>query len=272
MLSSIIQVIFFDLGDTLVRIKLEILQDICRTIGEKRGRPLEIHEYMADFRAEWSNHEIKNITTRAQELVYWRGFFYYLMKNLGVPNIWPLIEKHADIYSDPASFECFEDVHNVLPELKARGYKLGLISNAFPSAVSIIHELKLRDYFDHKYTFLSFEIPDKYIKPEPEIYKLASRKANVDIGHTLFVDDRWSFVKAALDVGMQAYLIERFSEENKQLVTKTLVPRIYDLYELTDRIPGEMNEKKPAPSLPDAKLGNEDGPSTIMPAGVFAPT
>ena len=231
MLSSI-QVIFFDLGDTLVRIKLEILQDICRTINKKRRPPLEIHEYMADFRAEWSHHEIKDVTTHAQELVYWRGFFYNLLKNLGLPNSWSLVEKYADIYSDPASFECFEDVHIVLPELQSRGYKLGLISNAFPSAVRIIHDLKLREYFEYKYTFLSFEIPDKYIKPEPEIYRYSSKKANVDIEHTLFVDDRWPFVKAALDVGMQAYLIERFSEENKQLVIKSLVPRIYDLYEL----------------------------------------
>jgi len=272
MLSSI-QVIFFDLGDTLVRIKLEILQEICRTIGEKRGRPLEIHNYMADFRAEWSNHEIKNVTTHAQELVYWRGFFYYLLKNLGLPNSWSLIEEYTNTYSNPASFECFEDVHIVLPELQSRGYKLGLISNAFPSALRIIHDLKLREYFKYKYTFLSFEIPDKYIKPEPEIYRYSSKKANVNIGHTLFVDDRWSFVKAALEVGMQAYLIERFSEENKQLTTKSfVVPKIYDLYELRDKILRETNEKKPTALFPDVNRGNEGSPSTIMPAGVFAPT
>jgi FMN phosphatase YigB (HAD superfamily) len=269
MLSGIIQVIFFDLGDTLVRIKLDILQEICQTIGKKRGRPLKIHEYMDAFRAEWSHHEIKNITTHSQELVYWKGFFYNLLKNLGLSNRWSLIEDYANIYSNPASFECFEDVYTVLPEIKSRGYKLGLISNAFPSAVKIINDLKLRDYFEYKYTFLSFEIPDKYIKPEPEIYRYSSKKANVDIKRTLFVDDRWPFVKAALDVGMDAYLIERFSEENKQLVTKSLVPKIYDLYELRDRV---LNGKKPDLSLSDAKHGNESNPPMNMPSSVFAST
>ena len=155
------------------------------------------------------------------------------------------------------------------PELRSRGYRLGLISNAFPSAVRIIHDLQLRDYFEYKYTFLSFEIPDKYIKPEPEIYRYSSKKANVDIRRTLFVDDRWPFVKAALDVGMDAYLIERFSEENKQLVTKSLVPKIYDLYELRDRV---LNGRKPAPSLSDAKQSSENNPPMNMPTSLFAPT
>jgi len=245
MLSSIIEVIFFDLGDTLVHIKLDKLQKICETLGEIRRQPLEVNEYMAAFRAEWSNREIKNVTNHSQETVYWQGFFQDLLKNLGLPhNHKFLIEQLADIYSNPDSFECFEDVHTVLPELQSEGYKLGLISNAFPLAVRIINDLKLRDYFEYKYTFLSFEIPDQYMKPEPEIYRYASKKANVEISHTLFVDDRRPFVKAALDVGMQAYLIERFSEENRQVVTKSLVPSVYDLYELRDQILGERNDKK----------------------------
>jgi HAD superfamily hydrolase (TIGR01509 family) len=268
MLSNI-QVIFFDLGDTLVRIKLEILQEICRTIGRIRGQPLDIHEYMDAFRAQWSNRDIKAVTTHPQELVYWQGFFQDLFKSLYLfQNYRFLVEQFADLYSNPGSFECFEDVHTVLPELKSRGYKLGLISNAFPSAMRIIHDLNLRDYFKYKYTFLSYEIP--HVKPEPEIYRYASRKAKVEIDRALFVDDRWPFVKGALDVGMKAYLIERFSEENQKLATKSLVPRIYDLYELRDQVLGETKDKKHAPSFSNAKMGDGEGPSTRRPAGLFA--
>jgi FMN phosphatase YigB (HAD superfamily) len=242
------EVIFFDLGDTLVRTKLILLQNICEMIGRIRSHPLEVNEYMLAFQKEWSNRRnqnaenaIKDVITPAQEINYWQDFFRSLLRRLGLlvdHNF--LIDGLAGIYSNPRSFECFEDVHPVLADLKSRGYTLGLISNAFPSAVKIIEDLNLKDYFD--YAILSFELPDKYVKPEPEIYKFAIEQVNIEITKTLFVDDRWPFVKAAQEVGMNAYLIERFTDQNQILVTKSLVTKIYSLYELRDQI---LEQTKP---------------------------
>jgi len=77
---------------------------------------------------------------------------------------------------------------------------------------------------------LSYEF--KYIKPEPEIYRFAVKTLNVDHENSIFIDDRWSFVKAALQLGMDAYLIDRIAPIKKDIETSSFVPRVSDLFDL----------------------------------------
>lgn len=251
---SNIKAIFFDLGDTLVRIRLEILQNICEKIGTIREKPLEINEYMDAFLEEWSNRSkpldrqlIKEVNTHDEELRYWNNFFVSLLPTLQVDSHDPeLVEWLANTYSSSQSFECFEDVHTVLAQLKLLGYKLGLISNAFPSASRIMKDLDLSQYFD--YTLLSFEF--EFVKPEPEIYHFAVEQLKVEVDKAVFVDDRAKFVNAAIQVGMNAYLIERFPNPNEKAVTKSLAPRINSLYDLRNNLlRGERSETPGSPFL-----------------------
>ncbi len=270
-----IQAIFFDLGDTLVCIKPRILQTICETLGRVRKEPLVINEYMIAFQTEWGNrkspldtHLIKDVDTHEEEVSYWQGFFQPMLKSLGIPHKHKsLIEAIARTYADSDSFECFEDVHPVLNEL-SKSYKLGLISNAFPSAEKIIDDLGLRNYFTH--ISLSFQLPSKTIKPEPEIYTAAIKDVNVEIKNTLFVDDRWPFVKAAIELGMNAYLIERFYNRDQSLHTKSVVRTIHDLYELEREIWGETNDAKRTSTYSNKKKDDGDTRPRIIPTSSFA--
>ena len=267
-----IQAVFFDLGDTLVRIKSEILQVICNTIGKTRGNPLAVNEYMRAFQDEWNKHQkpldkelIKGVVTLDDEVGYWKNFFHSLLITLGVSSCQErLTESLAKIYSDSDSFECFEDVIQVLVELKARGLKLGVISNAFPSAEKIISQLELKQYFN--YILLSFDF--KYIKPEPQIYQFAVETLNVEVNKSIFIDDRWAFVKAAIELGMDAYLIERFSTPKINLMTKSLVPRINNLFELRDKILGENKRSEQRLSPSENKKERENVRSQRMPVWV----
>jgi putative hydrolase of the HAD superfamily len=237
-----VQAIFFDLGDTLVRIKLRILQQICKRLEEIRGQPLEINEYMDAFLKEWGYRSkpldkqvIKSVNTYEGEIHYWKGFFESLLPTLGVSSAEPgLVEWLATMYSSSQSFECFEDVHTILAELKLHGCKLGLISNAFPSADHIMKDLGLSPYFD--YVLLSFE--HDFIKPEPAIYQFAVDQLMVDVKKAIFVDDRAKFVNAAIEFGMNAYLIERFPNPKERIVTKSLAPKIRNLYDLRNNLLG----------------------------------
>lgn len=237
-----IDAIFFDLGDTLVRIKLKILQEICKKIAEIRGQPLEINEYMDAFLKEWSYRSkpldkqiIKSVNTTEGEIQYWKGFFESLLPAFRIRSTQrELVEWLANTYSSSQSFECFEDVHTTLAELKLQGYKLGLISNAFPSANHIMKDLGLSQYFD--YVLLSFE--HQFLKPEPEIYQFAIDQLKVDVKKAVLVDDRAKFVNAAIDFGMNAYLIERFPNPKEKIVTKPLAPKISDLYDLQIKLLG----------------------------------
>jgi len=269
-----VQAIFFDLGDTLVHIKPEILQTVCGKIGRSRGYPLKIDEYEIAFQKEWSKrrspaymHLIKGVSTHKKEIIYWESFFASLLTTLRADrNNLGFVKWLANIYSNSRAFDCFKDVHPVLAELKASRFKLGLISNAFPSADEIIKDLDIRQYFD--YSLLSFE--SNYIKPEPEIYRFAVEKLEVEIQKTIFVDDHQGFVEAAGNLGMNAYLIERFSNQHPKLATESRPQKIYNLFQLRDTILGESGKTKRTSSHSNAKKGNEDKPLPIMPANSFA--
>jgi putative hydrolase of the HAD superfamily len=233
---------------------------------------------MLAFQKEWGNRRnqnaedaIRHVITPEQEVSYWRDFCQTLLKGLGLlVDHKFLIDGLASIYSNSRSFECFEDVHPVLTDLKSRGYTLGLISNAFPSAKKIIKDLNLNDYFD--YAILSFELPGKYVKPDPEIYKFAVEQVDIEIAKTLFVDDRWPFVKAAQEVGMSAYLIDRFTDQNQMLVTKSLVTKICSLYDLRDQILEQTKPLNQNGVFSYVKKRDRNNPDSIknIPANSFA--
>ncbi len=141
---SRIQAVFFDLGDTLVKISSATENEICKRIGEARGIPLRIEDYVRVAHEEWlrrSNptayNAVKNmgIYTEERERQYWENYFESLLPHLDMNTEQPnLIEWLVDTYTDPRSFVCFTEVHTVLSKLREKEFVLGIISNAFPSA------------------------------------------------------------------------------------------------------------------------------------------
>ncbi len=233
-----IQAILFDLDDTLVHITPVILTEICKRISEIKKTPVSVDDYTIVFLDVWNSRSnlkdamrFKNIKHNAfeSERQYWKNFFENLLPSIGMsPYQSGLVEWLIDIYTNPHSFNCFDDVYPTLSELQRKGLVLGIISNAFPSADRILDYLNLRRYF--KYIFLSFELP--YAKPEVEIYKFATEKVNLRIEDILFIDDQWIFVKGAQEANMNALLIERETETPREIHTTSLVRRIRSLEEL----------------------------------------
>jgi len=237
-MMSTIQAVFFDLGDTLVHISPNTKAKICRKISAARGVQLNPDDYESVFHEEWKNRSdvsetvlVKDIRTdpSGSERLYWKGFFESLLPALGVSSYQAdLIEWLIDVYTNPRSFVCFDEVYTVLFKLTEMGLILGIISNAFPSADKILDYHNLTPYF--KYIFLSYELP--YAKPEIGIYQLATQKTKIPLENTIFVDDRWSFVKGALEANMNAWLIERVPQKSSDSYTKSLVNKIKNLKEL----------------------------------------
>lgn len=84
-----------------------------------------------------------------------------------------------------ALIEVEPKVLKVLDNLKARGKKLCLISNADVIDVMHWHESPLKDLFDE--TIFSYEVG--YIKPQLEIYLRALEKMKVDPESSIFIGD-----------------------------------------------------------------------------------
>ncbi|MEJ2345915.1 MAG: HAD-IA family hydrolase [Gammaproteobacteria bacterium] len=106
----------------------------------------------------------------------------------------------------------------VLLELRARGLRLALISNASTGEVSAWPDSPLATCFDAAV----FSCECGHAKPEPAIYALAARRLGVQRQHCLFVGDGGSDEHAgARAAGMHPVLLTRF-------VGPRLAPEVLD--------------------------------------------
>lgn len=101
----------------------------------------------------------------------------------------------------------FADVPPVLERLRARGHRLGVVSNAWAFPMDhIFGQLGLGAYFEHR--ACSFEVGSR--KPEAAIFREACRQFGVAPADCVMIGDNpLADVRAARAVGMSAMLIDR---------------------------------------------------------------
>jgi len=132
-------------------------------------------------------------TAAISEKEFWVKFSEELGKPLpaNYENLWDgEFVEHASIK---------EDVWNLVPILRANGYKVAMLSNTEVSHARHLRKLFPESSFD-AYT-LSNEV--RLRKPNPEIYTLTMQKLGVDPEKTIFVDDFPELVSAARNLGMK---------------------------------------------------------------------
>jgi len=92
-----------------------------------------------------------------------------------------------------AKAEPFEQIEHqvlmVIDHVRSRDLRLGIISNCFAEDVAAWSQCSLASRFDC--TVFSFEIglAKPPAKPDPEIYREATRRLRVDVSETLFIGD-----------------------------------------------------------------------------------
>jgi len=102
----------------------------------------------------------------------------------------------------------------VLPELRAAGYGLALVSMCAPDAPAMWRASPLGDSMDA----LIFSSEVALRKPDPAIYRLAAERLGVDPATCLYVGDgAYRELTGAAAVGMRAVLIRDPDEEAEML-------------------------------------------------------
>jgi epoxide hydrolase-like predicted phosphatase len=93
-------------------------------------------------------------------------------------------------------------------------YKTSILSNAnIGSLERLIDRRILKDCFDD--LVVSAEVG--FIKPEPEIYRLAAERLDANPDECVFIDDREGYVEGAAKLGMFAILYKDFDQFKKDL-------------------------------------------------------
>jgi HAD superfamily hydrolase (TIGR01549 family) len=197
-MTEAIKAIFFDAGNTLIFPRIEELAQELTA----QGYPATVDDFRAaDRRGRAKLEEILWPLLRQGQIpqtadhVYWNEYLRALMEQVHVPEA-----KHSDIVERLAakfrelSFwsHIFPETPGFLNSLKARGYRLGVISNSVGWLEEYFGQVGLARHFDI--------ILDSAIvgieKPHPEIFRLALERAGVQAAESVFVGDTY-----ATDIG-----------------------------------------------------------------------
>jgi putative hydrolase of the HAD superfamily len=146
------------------------------------------------------------VPTEDAERALFAEYYRRILADLGhVAPAPALLQALASAMVDIPDFEVYADVQPALDDFRARGLRLGIISNAWPSLESKYAQLGLRAYFD------SFVISAQHgcIKPDERLFQRGLADLDLAPEDVLFVDDAPDFVQAAMNLGMHGAVMDR---------------------------------------------------------------
>lgn len=128
-----------------------------------------------------------------------------MLDELGIPAGEALLAQ-LDQPLDPATVvEPYPEVLTVLDELRGRGVRLAVVSDASPNLPELHEGVGLGGFFE------AYAISSVLgcTKPDPRLYRHASEALGLGAERCLFVDDRPELVAAALDLGYRGVVVTR---------------------------------------------------------------
>lgn len=106
-----------------------------------------------------------------------------------------------------------EELLAYIKELRKRGYKIGLLSNARAGMFDMIFSSDADQYFDSVMASGDYNMT----KPEPAFYRLMAEKLQVEASACVMIDDRDEFCEGAVRVGMQGIVYKHFAQCKREL-------------------------------------------------------
>lgn len=129
----------------------------------------------------------------------------------------------------PERWRPFPEAKQVVTEARARGYRVGLLSNWGPTGEVVLDRNGLRPFFDD----VVFSYQHGMLKPSPAIFRLAAERLGSMPANCLMVGDNLPFdVWGALSAGMGAFWVNR-----KGLKTPAMIGTGMNLEPLLDLLP-----------------------------------
>ncbi len=147
-------------------------------------------------------------------LALWRSFHRTLLEGLGLERQAEEIAQYLiQNWQDPRFWPLAPHAREVLAVLKARGYRLAVVSNWDATLPEILEVVGLGRYFDH----LSVSALSGYAKPDPRLFREALEALGVSPEEAVHVGDAEADLLGAEAVGMRALLFDPLGENPKAL-------------------------------------------------------
>lgn len=205
--------ILLDSGDTLVRPKAGSWwpgSRIRRIVEESGIRNLAWNKMEEALQQGMdyldANH---HILTEEEERDQFMTYYAIILRALGLARPPDQLTRNlVEALGDDVGVEPFPETRSVLESLQERNFRLGIISNAWPSLDRMYRELGFLDFFE------VFVIASQIgcCKPDERIFLTAIRQMELPPEDLLFVDDWPGYVQKANEMGMKGVLIDRNGE------------------------------------------------------------
>ncbi len=207
-----LRAVFFDVGNTLLYpypSVAHVVRDILLDEGHARD-VAAIEGYLPlvdEFYEERYREDDSFWTDEDETSAVWVGMYSLLARELGLHADAERIARRVyDEFGDAARWRAYPDVAPALERLKARGLRLGVISNWDRRLARILDGLGLGGLFDT--IISSAEVGLR--KPDPRIFDVACEELGVAPGEAAHVGDHeYADLLGANSVGMAAVLIDR---------------------------------------------------------------
>ena len=204
-----VRAVFLDRDGTLSRMsdgRLDALRRaFARVIG--KGRPaVSWSDCMGAFQRLHGRPPFENVDTLEREHAFWRAVYEAVLRSAGAEG--DLVQAAAKLYEDHPFYrmmEPYEETMQVLAGLRGRGYRLGVISDTFPSLRLTLEMMGIADAFE---SFTASSLVGA-CKPDPKIFRAATADLGVGPAESAFVDDTLVEADGARTLGFTAFHLDR---------------------------------------------------------------
>ena len=203
-----IEAVLFDAAETLFTTRGSV-GEIYGRVAREYGCTAGFDEIQTAFRRQF-RHSGPLSTT--DEKNWWRDVVLRVFREVGmVRDFNRFFESVYDQFRDSRGWILFPETRRVLSELKARQFKLGVISNFDSRIYSVMTDLDILNFFSS----VTISSETGYAKPQPEIFAAACSSLAVSPDHVLVVGDNLQDdVLAGQQAGLRAVLIDRDSRHD----------------------------------------------------------
>ena len=203
--------IFFDRDGTLTYYNPEKRRWRDEVISSWSGRPFELpYEKMMALYDKASDGIAPWYKTVGEEREFFKRYYRCLLSGEGIAES---LDERADRLFD--ELWCnrdrlpYPETVGVLEYFKGHGYKMGVISDTYPSLELTLRQLGLDKYFT---SFTASSIIGLY-KPSPVIFGAALAAQDVTAAESLYVDDCDEEADGARALGFTAFNLDRNCEK-----------------------------------------------------------
>lgn len=150
--------------------------------------------------------DASRVTTLDAEETFWQRWYQCILEEYGVKKKAELLAAKLNTkYPFHEMKEPYPETLDLLRYLKERGYRIGVISDTFPSLEKSLHAMGIGAYF--KACIASSAVG--VMKPEPPIYQAALRALQAEASESIYVDDYDIEADGARRLGFTAFHLDR---------------------------------------------------------------